>query len=450
MHLTSCNLAPKYQKPLSPIDLKEDKNLTKISKLSWKQYFKSKNLRQIIQMTLDNNKDLRVSYLNIKAARQNHKAANASLLPNINAQGSFLRRGVPSAFAAFVPDRSYDSNIALSAYEIDFFGKLRNLKKIALQDLLISDQDFLTIRLSLIAQTANAYVQYLVNKEHLKISQKIIEAYQLQYDLVEIRHQEGIIDKTSLLLASSALENAKINHENYQKLLIEAKNNLMLLTATNNEDLLALDYDLDNLIIEESGLKNTPSKSLLFRPDIRKAELKLISANANIGAARAAFFPSITLSANAGYGSQKSSSLFSSQSWNYNPQINLPIFAGGANKANLDLAKIRKHIEIANYEKVIRTAFSEAKDALQNQKTSRTQLNLSDAILTNRLEIYKISQQEQKSGLIDAHTLANFEIEYLKAQHQELQSRNNYIISLINLYKILGGGTEFESKKDKS
>lgn len=440
--IAACSLEPKYKTPNSPIDLKTDDESQKNQDLYWKKFFKSNDLKKIIQLALDNNHDLRIAHLNIQSAKANYGVVRADLLPNIEATGSATRKGVPSAFSSFIPQTQYDTTLALTSYEIDFVGKLKSLKRTALEDYFATKQALEIIRISLISETANSYVQLLLDKEMLKIADRIFIAQEKKHLLIKAKYEQGIVSKSELLESSILLENAKITQIAYESLIEQGKHSLLLLTAVSDEKLLPLDDNLNDLKIDESLIDFIPSTILLSRPDVKQAEHSLRSANANIGAARAAFFPSISLTASYGYSAQQFSDLFSSNSWNFSPQINIPIFDGGRNKANLNIAKIEKYVEIAQYEKVIRTAFREAKDELEKRETIYEQLKLVKNILETQKKLHVISVKKHQFGISSMIDLSNAEISLLSVEQQNAEVKRDHLVNLITLYKTFGGGRE--------
>ena len=441
---TACTMEPKYKTPATPVPLEKvtDNSKTSITKISWQEYFTSPHLQQVIQLALVNNRDLKVANLNIESAQATHNIVRADLMPNINATAIMTRQGVPSTFAAFTPRTQYRAGLALTSYEIDFAGRLRSLKKSALEDFLATEQARNVTRIALIAETANAYVQFLVDNENLKITAKNTEAQEGRYKFMKLRYENGIASKADLLEITALLEQAKISSETYTKLVQQDKNSLMLLTGTFDEKSLPLNSTLSDIKINESLLDSLPSESLLARPDIRQAEHELLSANADIGAARAAFFPSITLTGSYGYGSRDLDSLFSSKVWAFAPQVSLPIFSGGRNVANLEIANLRKKIEILQYEKAIQTAFKEASDELANRQAAAKQLESTQVAFEARQSFYKIAEFRWKEGIDSNLNLLDANVNLLTAEGQRANLQKQYLANLINLYKVLGGGSE--------
>ncbi len=449
--LTACTMAPKYVRPEAPVPFQTTDNpgKKKIALVSWKEYFQSPDLQRVIQLALDNNKDLKTANLNLEVAQGTHGVARSNLLPTIGAVGSETRQGVPSAFSAFTPKRVYRANLSLTSFEIDFFGRLRSLKKAALEDFLATEEARNITQITVIAETANAYAQLLLDRQILKVSEKNLQAQSDRYTFTTARYKNGIDSQSTLLAAESLIEGARATVENYKKIVAQDKNALMALTGVFDERSLPQDETINDIKINEDLLDSVPSESLLLRPDIKQAEHNLKSANANIGAARAAFFPSITLTGTYGYGSKNLDSLFDSRTWVFAPQINLPIFSGGRNLANLDISHARKKIQIVQYEQAIQAAFREASDQLAERESLTNQLNSYNKILQASQKSYDLSDKKHAAGISSALDILDAQLLLLSATQSQASTRKEYLANLITLYKVMGGGAELEEVKRK-
>ncbi|MDX2083254.1 MAG: TolC family protein [Rickettsiales bacterium] len=451
--LVACSLDPKYKKPEIDLPFAQDQDSTKkkIAAISWQEYFQSQDLKRIIQLALENNKDLKTAILNIEVAQGTHGVTRSALLPTISASALETRQGVPSQFASFTPKRQYRANVSLTSYEVDFFGRLRSLKKAALEDFLATKEASKITKIAVISETANAYAQFLLDRQLLEIAKENLQTQSERYKYSEKRYNNGIDSQSSLLNAQALIESAKVNFETYKKLVEQDKNALMVLTGVFDERSIPQDETINDIKINEELLDFLPSQNLLLRPDIQKAEHSLKSANANIGAARAAFFPSITLTGTYGYGSRNLDSLFDSRSWTFTPQINLPIFSGGRNIANLDIANARKKIQIVQYEQVIQNAFRETLDQLAERQSVTNQLQSYDKIFAARKKSYEISENKHSQGISSALDVLDTKLTFLSAKQSQLVTKKEYIANLIALYKVMGGGAEIidEVKKIK-
>jgi multidrug efflux system outer membrane protein len=441
--LCSCTMDPKYSRPKVEVPFKStSQNQSKITTISWENFFQSPDLQRVIKLALDNNRDLKIANLNIESVQANYGIVRSNLLPTINATASETRQGVPSAFSGIMPKKQFKANVTLASYEVDFFGKLRSLKKSAMEDFLASEQARNITKISLISETANAYAQILLDRQILEIAKDNLESQRKKYELTELRYKNGVDSQTTLLNAEAAFESSNANCEAYKKLVEQDSHALMVLTGSFDEKVLPQDKNINDIKIAEDLLNFIPSEDLLSRPDIQHAEHILKSANANIGAARAAFFPSITLTGSYGYGSNSLNGLFDSRSWNFSPQINLPIFTGGKNFANLDLANVKKKTEIAKYEKAIQNAFRETLDQLAERESVGRQLNSQNKILDARKKSYEISTKKHSEGANSSLNVLDDKISLLLAKQNQAVVKKGYIANLIALYKVLGGGSE--------
>jgi multidrug efflux system outer membrane protein len=441
--LFSCTLEPKYETPKSNVPLiKNAKDVDKITSINWKIFFQSQDLQRVIQLALDNNQDLKIANLNIDAAQNTYGIARSALIPQANITASQTRQEAPKSF--FAPKRQYRAGIGLSAYELDLFGRVRSLKKSSLESFLASQKAQKVVKISLIAETANAYAQYLVDQEIIEIQQEIKDMQQQKYKFMELKHKNGLISDADLSNAKAVLESYFISYENYKKMFAQSKNLLMSITGIFEKDSLPQIKTINEIKINQTSLDLIPSESLLNRPDIQEAEHNLKSANANIGAARAAFFPSITLTASYGYGSKDLNSLFGSKTWSFSPQINLPIFSQFSNYHNLKFAEARKKIEVANYEKAIQTAFREVLDQSSEREALTNQLISADNILIARTKNFNSSKAKLEKGLNSKFDYIEDKILFLLAKQEEISIKKEHIANMIVLYKVLGGGSEVE------
>lgn len=436
----SCNLEPKYNKPKIEAPL-EESSQQKTVDISWKNFFEHDDLKRVIELVVKNNRDLELADLNLEIARKNHAISIADLLPQINATGTYTERGVPSQFSRFMAPRQFGASVSLASYEIDFFGRLRNLKKSALQQYLASNEAKNTVKISLIAQTVDSYSNLVLDREILEIIKENLSFEEKRFGLINERYKNGISSENDFLTAKIALEVLKIEYQDYQNLIINDENNLLNLTASYKRKILPQkDISILDIKADETLLEFVPSNSLLSRPDILQAEYNLKSANANIGSARAAFFPSISLTGSYGYGSTDLSTLFDTKSWNFSPTVNLPIFSGGRNVANLKISNLRKKSEIVNYEKAIQSAFTETLNVLEQRKTLKTQLDSYSEILVSKLKLYEIMTASQKQGMANEIDVLSAKIECLTAKRSFLKAKKDYLVSLVNVYKAFGGG----------
>ncbi len=374
--LSSCTMIPGYKRPEAPVEKTLGENSIQeklVSEIKWQDFFKSPNLQKIIKTTLENNRDFAVAVLNIDAAQALYRVKRSDLLPSVNAQGGINKQKnqlFGNQVGASGTITRYEANVA-SAFEIDLFGKIRSQNQSVLETFFATQEAKNAAQIALIAEVSNAYLQLLADQKILDLAKETVAAQEKSYQLIAKKFEYGVISKLDLAGSKSGIETAKANQALYSKLVDQDKNALVLLMGVKNSDLFDGKEKLEDIKLMDNLPAGLSSEILFSRPDIMQAEHQLKSANANIGAARAAFFPSISLTGSVGYASTNLSNLFSggsSAAWSFSPSINLPIFEGGKNIANLDYAKISKNIYIAKYEKAIQTAFREVADELSAKK----------------------------------------------------------------------------------
>ncbi|KWN05407.1 efflux transporter outer membrane subunit, partial [Burkholderia ubonensis] len=346
--------------------------------IGWREFFVDPRLQRLIEIALNNNRDLRVAVLNIAAARAQYQITRADLFPKLDAVGTGNRQRLPNALTA-VPGRNITTtyNVGLQAsWELDLFGRIQSLKDQALAKYLATAQARKASEIALVAQVADQYLTVLSTDDLLKVTENTLKSAQASYDLTKLKFDNGTGSELDLRQAQTIVETALANQQAQARARAQAVNALVLLIGQPLPDDLppGLPLDAQNFLTDiPAGL---PSDLLTRRPDIMEAEQNLLAANANIGAARAAFFPRISLTGAFGTASPTLGGLFKAgtAAWSFAPQITMPIFEGGANLANLDLANVQKRIEIANYEKAIQSAFREVADGLAARGTYDQQI----------------------------------------------------------------------------
>jgi len=453
--LNGCTMAPEYLRPALPVadtfpalngqqiePAEGALKAGKVSELGWRNVFTDPVLQQLIETALVNNRDLRETILNVDAYQALYRIQRSALLPAITVEG-FGRKQRSLSGASHVTSEVYSLDVGTTAYELDLYGRVRNLKDQALDQYLALQETHKSATISLIAEIARAYLTWLTDRELLQISEDTRKVEEESYSLIEQRAVAGIANQLDLAQARTSLETVKANLALYQRQVAQDLHALTLLTGTslpktllNESGLLS---DLELISVMPSTLSSTV---LLERPDIMAAEHQLIGANANIGAARAAFFPTVSLTASAGVISSDLSDLFDSGSgsWLFSPAISVPIFTAGRLTAELDVAKIEKEIFVAQYEKTIQTAFREVSDALVASETYRDQLRAQKANLVANEDYYTLARDRYQQG-VDSFLVL------LDAQRSLYSSRQNYLTlnlaqlaNQVDLYKVLGGG----------
>lgn len=450
-----CTLAPDYVRPdlssaavwsnVPGYELPAGENIA--TQLHWKTFFQSPELANVIELALANNKDLRTSALNIEEARALYRVSRADLMPNVNASGDATitkNTDETSATGSAVKSEVYEANIGVASYELDLFGKIRSNNESDLNEYLATQEAYAVVRNSLIAETANAYLQLLADQKLLALTEKTLEAQNQTYDILKQSLEKGVATEQDVARAQTAVETARVNMHLYKRLVAQDKNALFLLMGLPQDNSMLPNTTLDDIVLADNLSPGLPSDVLLARPDVRQAEYELLARNADIGAARAAFFPSITLTGSAGFASQSLGNLFASGAggaWAFLPQITLPIFQGGRNQANLDLAEIRKEKAIVNYEWAVQSAFRDVADELAARATLDEQLQSQRRLVAAAQKVYDISQARYKSGIDSFLSVLDSQRELYTYQQNEIQIEQQRLSNLVSLYRALGGGT---------
>lgn len=452
---SGCTMIPGYDRPALPVAsswnampaaLSEQDEQQTTALMDWRNYYGSPEMADVIGIALDNNRDLKIAALNIEEARALYRINRADLFPSLNAAG---RGSVDMSSEDLSPtgraqkSEIYNANVGLSAYEIDLFGKIRSQNEAALNEYLATEQGQAVVRNTLIAETANAYLQLLADQKLLALTEKTLSAQNQTYNLLAESLRRGVATSQDVARARTAAGIAEVNLHQYQRYVEQDKNALILLMGVAYDENLIPAGTLDDVRIRTNLAVGLPSEVLLTRPDIRRAEYELMARNADIGAARAAFFPSITLTGAYGFATNQLSSLFAggaAGAWSFLPQITLPIFQGGRNVANLDLAEIRKDIAILNYEKAVQVGFREVSDELSARATLAEQLKAQRGLVGAAQEVYDISDARYRSGIDSFLSVLDAQRELYQYQQNEIQTEREYLSNLVNLYKVLGGG----------
>jgi multidrug efflux system outer membrane protein len=452
--LSGCSLIPDYQRPDAPVaadwpqgaaygDAAREGS-TPAADLQWQAFFRDPALRQLVQTALENNRDLRVAALNVEAYQALYRVQRADLLPSVSVDGASTRQRLPGDLSQTGQARTsgqHSVTLGINAWELDFFGRIRSLGEQALQQYLATEQAARSTQISLVASVASAYLQWQADQSLLKLTQDTLETYEASYQLTQRSFDVGVSDALSLSQARTAVDSARVTLAQYQRRVAQDRNALIQLLGTGLPENLPQGLALrDNVL--ESVPAGLPSDLLQRRPDLLQAEYQLKAANANIGAARAAFFPSVSLTANAGTASRQLSGLFDAGSgtWLFQPQINLPIFNAGRLRANLDYAELQKDIQVAQYEKAIQTAFQEVADRLAARTTYRDQLDAQRALLDTTETYYELAERRYRTGVDSYLTLLDAQRQLFSVRQQLISDRLAQLTSEVELYKALGGG----------
>lgn len=440
MALAGCmSLAPKYQRPAAPVAASygEAAGSGQAATVSWHNYFADPRLRQLIELALSNNRDLRVAVLNIEQARAQYQIRRADQLPTVNA--GFSGNRVPNANDGI--SSTYSAGLVVSGFELDLFGRVKSLSNAALAQYLATGEARKGVHISLVASVAHAWLALLADDELLGLTRQTLTAREESLKLIQLKYDHGVLSKLDLQQGQSLVDTTRVALAQQQRQRAQDANLLTLLVGQTLPESAAPAATLAQTMLAElpAGL---PSDLLAVRPDIRAAEQQLIAANANIGAARANFFPRISLTGTAGSASTELSGLFKSGSfgWTFAPQAILPLFDYGRNSATLGSAKAGRDIAVAQYEKAIQSAFREVSDALAGQATYGEQLRAQRAVAAAETERFKLSDLRYRNGAASYLDLLDAQRSLFAAQQAAVQANLQRLQNQVTLYRVLGGG----------
>jgi multidrug efflux system outer membrane protein len=416
------------------------------SDLKWNEFFVNPQLQKLITLALANNRDLRVAALNVEKSQARFRIQRAALLPAVNANAGSSVQRLPadvSGTGQSLIARNHSVNVGVSAYELDFFGRIRSLKDQALEQYLATDQARRSIQISLVSEVANNYLTLAADRERLKLALDTLESQQSSYQLIQSRFSAGASSELDLHQAQTSVDSARVDVARFTTQVAQDENLLTLVVGAQiPAELLPSGFNAVGALRElPTGV---PSEVLQRRPDIMQAEHLLRSANANIGAARAAFFPQITLNTSIGTSNNQLTGLFSpgSLAWGFAPQLTLPIFDYGRNKAGLIVAERDRDIFLAQYEKAIQSAFREVADALARNGTVGEQLEAQRSLTQATSESYRLSQARYQGGMTSYLNVLDSQRSLYGAQQGLIGVNLARLSNLVTLYKVLGGGDE--------
>lgn len=446
--LAGCSLAPTYQRPVSPVaetwpqgdaykPAQTAVDAKPASEIAWQDFIGDQQLREVVELALKNNRDLRVSALNIEKARAQYGIDRSAQLPKVNAQVGQSASLAPGGDI----NRQYTGGLALPAYELDLFGKLRNSSEAGLQSYLGTQEAQRAQRLSLVSEVATTWLGLAADKERLRLAQDTLKSQQITYELSKRRFESGATSGLDMYEAQTSVEAARNDMALYTAQVAAGENALALLVGTQVPANL-LPQALPTAVTTLAELpEGVPSTVLLQRPDVLEAEHALKAANANIGVARAAFFPSITLTGTAGSASSSLGNLFKAGTgaWTFLPQLTLPLFDAGANSARLDIAKADNGIAVARYEKAIQSAFREVADALAQRGTLDERVESQAALTEAASRSYRIHEARYQKGAESYLNALVSQRALYSAQQGLISVRLAKATNQVTLYKVLGG-----------
>ncbi|HYC43364.1 MAG TPA: AdeC/AdeK/OprM family multidrug efflux complex outer membrane factor [Noviherbaspirillum sp.] len=450
--LSACSLAPVYDRPDAPIPTTYPAEATpqggQIAYVTadngWREFFQDPRLQALIEAALVHNRDLRVAALRIEEARAQYNITGADMLPNIAGAASGSRSRTSAATSptgTSIVGTGYQVGLSLSAFELDFFGRVRSLNDAALSQYLATEEARRAAHISLVAEVAKAYLSQRALSEQEELARRTFASREFAYKLAQQRFEVGASSALDLRQNEILVQSARASLATLQRQRGQALNALTLLVGRPLNDLpQALPLSSQGIVSElPAGL---PSDLLVRRPDIRATEQRLKASNANIGAARAAFFPRISLTAGIGSASGELSGLFDAgtRTWSFVPQLVLPIFDAGRNRATLSIAEVRKDIAVADYEKAIQVAFREVADALVARAAIDEQIDAQARVLEAQRERLKLAELRYQNGVASALELLDAQRELFSAEQTLVQARLLRLTNAVDLYRSLGGG----------
>ena len=439
--LSGCTMIPQYERPVALVAGSylggAETNAPSAADTAWRDFVADERLQKMIELALVNNRDLRVAILNVERSRAQYRITRASSFPGIDAGGGYTRSG-----DFHVSSDQWSASIGTTAYEVDLWGRVRSLNRQALEKYFTTDAARRGAQISLVAEVASQYFGLREAEEQIDLARQTLKTVRESYDLNKAIFAAGASSELDLRTAEGQVQTAKINVLTYERQRTESENDLVLLVGQSLPGDLpaARSFNGTNLLANISA--GMPSELAQRRPDILQAEFTLKAANANIGAARAAFFPRITFTSSIGTTSSQLTDLFGAGTgvWSFSPQITLPIFTGGQNRADLDSAKINRRIEVANYEKAIQTAFREVSDALAGNSAFAAELTERTVLIAAQQRRFELASARYRQGEDSYLNVLSAQQELYSAQQGQLAAQYHKLASQIALYKALGGG----------
>jgi NodT family efflux transporter outer membrane factor (OMF) lipoprotein len=437
-----CSMMPKYERPAAPVPeafpYPSAKDGVPAAEVGWDQFFADTKLRDLIARALRNNRDLRVAVLNIAQARAQYDIRNADRYPTLGVSATASR--APSTTTG-EQATVLSANLGISSWEIDFFGRIASLSQAALAQYLATEEGRKAAQITLVASVANNWLSLAADEELLALTRETLATREESLRLTRLRFESGVSSEIDFRLAQSLAEGARATLAQLQRQRALDLNALALLLGEGVSPEFQVGITTDGLRLPDvpAGL---PSDVLVRRPDVRQAEQQLVAANANIGAARAAFFPRISLTAGIGTASSQLSGLFAGGSWGYSiaPSLLAPIFDAGRNRAGLASAEALRDIAIAQYERAIQQAFRDVADALAGRATFGDQVDAQARVVEAELVRFRLSRLRYENGVASYLDLLDAQRSLFAAQLSLVQARLARLQNQVQLYRSLGGG----------
>lgn len=450
--LSACTFTPLLVKPEAPVPSvfptgPTEHSPTQAADIGWRTMFPDARLQRLITIALENNRDLRLATLNVEAAQAQYRIQRSAQLPGIDTSAQTTRqrtvtKGLGAPLQSQAVAEQVSASIGQSTFEIDLFGRMRSLSEAALARYLATDEGRRTAQITLVGAVADAYLAERLAREQYVLAERTLANWQHSLDLVRLLRHAQQSSGLEAAQAEGQVATAEADLEARARTVALAQNALRLLVGADLPNDLPQGLPLDRQPILTALPAGLPSDLLTRRPDIRQAEQTLKAANADIGAARAAFFPRISLTTSFGYASSAMSGLFGSQSrvWNFSPQIVQPLFQGGRLRAELRLAEVRKSSAVVEYERTIQTAFREVADGLAGQQTFSHQVAAQLRVVDSTQRRAELSLLRYRAGVEGRLELLDAQRQLYAAQQALLELRRDAFGSAVGLYKALGGG----------
>ncbi|RJR41328.1 MAG: efflux transporter outer membrane subunit [Desulfobacteraceae bacterium] len=452
-----CTMAPKYTRPEAPVPAEwptgaaygepgAGSTLSAAAEVPWREFFPDERLKRLIDGALKNNRDLRLAGLNVERARALYGIQRAELFPSVDAAGSWFKERVPAELSSTrrrMTVEQYSVDFGIFSWEIDFFGRIRSLKDRALEEYLATAEARRSVQILLVSAVADSYLALAADRERLRLAENTLEAQQAAYNLVKRRFEHGVASELDLNQAQTQVDIARGDIARFTQLAAQDENALNLLVGSSSPlppD--CLPADLESIEPPREISPGLSSEVLLYRPDIASAEHRLMAANANIGAARAAFFPRISLTTALGTATTELSNLFhaGTRTWTFAPQVLMPIFDARLWSA-YDATKVEKEISLTQYERAIQTAFREVADALAVRGTVERQVSAQQSLVDAVARSYRLSNLRYDRGIDSYLGVLDAQRSLYAAQQGLIALRLGKLANRVRLYAVLGGGS---------
>lgn len=451
--LAGCRtMAPEYSRPEAPVpaqfpaDAKADAGGTPAADIPWHDFFSDERLRAIVEQALQNNRDLRTAVLNIDRARALYRIQRSALIPSVNVTAGGVRQRIPEglfggAGGAFNAEQ-YSANVGVSGYELDIFGRIRSLNDRAVQTYLATTEARKAVQIGLVSEVAQAYLTYAADHERLALARETLASQQASLDLTRQRLEGGVASALDVRQAETTVETARSDVARFTALVAQDRNALDLVVGASVPADLLPDAPLDPVTALDDLPAGVPSDVLLRRPDIVAAEHQLRAMYANIGAARANFFPTISLTGSVGVASRALTSLFTAGSgaWAFLPQMVVPVFNAGRNRATLEVAEVDRELAVASYEQAVQRAFREVADALAVRGTIDEQIAAQQALVTAAEDGLRLADARFRGGVDSYLPVLDAQRGLYQSQQGLIAARLARAANLVSLYRSLGGG----------